>query len=57
MHIITSQRITLLHVSTLFYHPQRSCNQYFAKLHNYFNCSCWHIQIRLFEKFRRRYIL
>jgi len=38
---IFSQIITLLHVSTLSYHPQGVCNQYFTKLHKYFNCSCW----------------
>ena len=36
-----SQIITLLHVSTLSYHPQTACNQYLAKLHQYFKCSCW----------------
>jgi len=30
---------TLLHVSTLSYHPQEACNQYLAKLHKYFKCS------------------
>jgi len=38
---IISQIITLLHVSTLSFHPQTPCNQYLAKLHKYFNCSCW----------------
>ena len=38
---IISQIITLLHVSTLSCHPQTACNQYFAKLHKYFKCSCW----------------
>jgi len=32
---IISQIITLLHVSTLSYHPQGACNQYLAKLHKY----------------------
>jgi len=35
------QIITLLHVSTLSCHPQTACNQYLAKLHKYFKCSCW----------------
>jgi hypothetical protein len=38
---IISQIITLLHVSTLSCHPQTACNQYLAKLHNYFKYSCW----------------
>ena len=38
---IISQIITLLHVSTLSCHPQVACNQYLAKLHKYFKCSCW----------------
>jgi len=38
---IMSQIITLLHVSTLSCHPQGACNQYLAKLHKYFKCSCW----------------
>ena len=38
---IISQIITLLHVSTLSCHPQTACNQYLAKLHKYFKCSCW----------------
>jgi hypothetical protein len=38
---IISQIITLLHVSKLSCHPQGACNQYLAKLHNYFKCSCW----------------
>jgi hypothetical protein len=37
---ITSQIITLLHVSTLSCHPQGAVNQYLAKLHQYFKCSC-----------------
>ena len=37
---IISQIITLLHVSTLSPHPQTACNQYFAKLHQYFKWSC-----------------
>jgi len=37
---IISQIITLLHVSTLSCHPQTACNQYLAKLHKYFKCSC-----------------
>jgi len=32
---------TLLHFSTLSCHPQGACNQYLAKLHKYFKCSCW----------------
>ena len=36
---IISQIITLLHVSTLSCHPQTACNQYLAKLHQYFKCS------------------
>jgi len=39
-HTIISQIITLLHVSTLSCHPQAVCNQYLAKLHQYFKCSC-----------------
>jgi hypothetical protein len=38
---IISQIITLLHVSTVFCHPQGACNQYLAKLHKYSNYSCW----------------
>ena len=38
---IISQIITLLHVSTLSCHPQGACNQYLAKWHKYFKCSCW----------------
>jgi len=37
---IISQIITLLNVSTLSCHPQGDCNQYLAKLHKYFKCSC-----------------
>jgi len=37
---IISQIITLLHVSTLSCHPQAACNQYLAKSHQYFKCSC-----------------
>jgi len=37
---IISQIITLLHVSTLSCHPLGACNQYFAKIHKYFKCSC-----------------
>ena len=37
---IISQIITLLHVSTLLCHPQAACNQYLAKLHKYYLCSC-----------------
>ena len=37
---IISQIITLLHVSTLSCHLQTACNQYLAKLHKYFKCSC-----------------
>jgi len=40
MHTIISQIITLLHVSTLSCHPQGACNQWLAKLHKYFKCSC-----------------
>ena len=36
MHTILSQIITLLHVSTLSCNPQTTCNQYLAKLHQYF---------------------
>ena len=36
MHTIISQIITLLHVSTLSYHPQTACNQYFVKLQQVF---------------------
>ena len=35
-HTIISQIITLLHVSTLSCLPQTACNQYLAKLHQYF---------------------
>ena len=38
---IISQIMTLTHVSTLLCHPQEACNQYLAKLHKYFKCSCW----------------
>jgi len=41
MHTIISQIIAFLHVSTLSCHPQTACNQYLAKLHKYFKCSCW----------------
>ena len=41
MYTIISQTITHLHVSTLSCHPQGACNQYLAKLHQYFKCSCW----------------
>jgi len=37
---IIEQIITLLNVSTLSCHPQGACNQYLAKLHKYFKCSC-----------------
>jgi len=40
MDTIISQIITLLHVSTLSCRPQGACNQYLAKLHKYFKCSC-----------------
>ena len=40
IHAIISQIITLLHVSKLSCHPQAACNQYLAKLHQYFKCSC-----------------
>ena len=36
MHTVITQIITLLHASTLLCHPQAACNQYFAKLHQYF---------------------
>ena len=36
-----SQIISILHVSTLSCHPQGASNQYLAKLHKYFKCSCW----------------
>jgi len=38
---IISSTITFLRVSTLSCHLQGACNQYFAKLHKYFRCSCW----------------
>jgi hypothetical protein len=38
---IISQIITLLHVLTLSCHPRAACNQYLAKSHKYFKCSCW----------------
>jgi hypothetical protein len=41
MHTITSQIVTLLHVSTLSCHPQTACKQCLATLHRYFKCSCW----------------
>jgi len=52
MHTIISQIITLLHVSTLSCHPQTACNQYLAKLHQYFKCSCWkyNLQLRWFTQ-------
>jgi len=37
---ITSQVITLLRISTLPCNPQGARNQYLAKLHMYFICSC-----------------
>ena len=40
---IISQIITLLHVSTLSSHPQTACNQYLAKLHQYFNTCTVHL--------------
>ena len=40
---IISQIITLLHVSTLSCHPQGACNQYLAKLYQYFNTCTVHI--------------
>jgi len=45
---IISQIITLLHVSTLSCHPQGACNQYLAKLHKYFTCSCWQYYQQLY---------
>jgi len=44
---IISQIITLLHVSTLSRHPQTACNQYLAKLHKYFNCTCRSYNLQL----------
>jgi len=38
---IISQIITLLHVSTILYHPQGARSSYLAKLHKYVKCSCW----------------
>ena len=38
---IISQIITLLHVSTLSFHPRGACNQHLVELHKYFKCSCW----------------
>ena len=38
---INLQIITLLRVSTLSCHPQGTRNQYLAKLHKCFKCSCW----------------
>jgi len=38
---VISQIVTLLHVSTLSCYLQGPCNQYLAKLHKYFKCSCW----------------
>jgi len=38
---IISQIVTLIRVSTLLCHPLGACNQWLAKLHNYFKCSCW----------------
>jgi len=32
---------TLLHISTQLLHSQGACNQYLAKLHKNFKCSCW----------------
>ena len=40
---IISQMITLLRVSTLSCHPQTACNQYLAKLHQYFNTCTVHL--------------
>ena len=40
---IISEIITPLHVSTLSCHPQRACNQYLAKLHQYFNTCTVHL--------------
>jgi len=50
---IISQIIALhLHVSTLLCHPQGAGNQYLAKLHKYFKCSCWeyNLQLRCFTQ-------
>jgi hypothetical protein len=41
------QNITLPHVSTLSFHPLGACNQYLAKLHKYFKCSCWQCNLQL----------
>jgi len=38
---VISQIITLLHVSTLWCHPQ------LAKLHKYFKCSWWQYNLQL----------
>jgi hypothetical protein len=40
-YTVSLQIITLLHVSTLSCHPHGACNQYIAKLHEYFKCSWW----------------
>ena len=40
-YTVISQIITLLHISTLTCHPKGACNQYLAKLHKYYKCSCW----------------
>jgi len=37
---ISSQITTILHVSSLSFHPQ-GVDQYIAKLHKYYKCSCW----------------
>jgi hypothetical protein len=44
---IIAQIITLLHVSTLLCHRQTACNQYLAKLHQYFKRSCWQYNLQL----------
>jgi len=41
MHTIIPQITTPLPVSTLSCHPQTACNQYLAKLHQYFKCNFW----------------
>jgi hypothetical protein len=45
---IISQIITLLHVSSLSYHPQGACNHYLVKLHKYMKCSCWYCNTVLY---------
>jgi len=47
MHTIILQIITLLHVSTLSYHPQTACNQYLAKLQQVFQMQLLVIQFTI----------